>query len=227
MVFLQDITREQQLAALERVFFHDIGNLVTGLVGTNELLVGETQGFANELAVDAHQLARHLVREVQLQKCLAQSEIWDHKLTLCDVSSDQVFTEIQRLYRNHFAAIGKELCILDSTSTARLKTDIFVLSRVLSNMITNAFEAAKPGGQVRLWAIESIDSVAFCVWNDQAIPELVAKRIFQRNFTTKEGPGRGLGTFSMKLFGEKILKGKVRFTSTPADGTVFELCLPK
>ena len=68
---------------------------------------------------------------------------------------------------------------------------------------------------------------AYCVGELKRKPDAVAKRVFQRNFTTKEGAGRGLGTFSTKLFGEQILKGKVQFTSSPAEGTVFELRLPR
>lgn len=227
LLFLQDNTRQQQLAALERVFFHDVGNLLTGLFGTNELLVSCTEGYANELAVEAHQLARHLVQEVQLQRCLMQSDIWNHKLTLIEVSASQVFAEIQRLFRNHTAAKNKTMRIIDAVVSGRLKTDIYLLSRVLANMVTNAFEATPPGGEVRIWAREANDSMIFCVWNEQFIPDEVAKRVFQRNFSTKEGLGRGLGTFSTKLFGEQLLKGNVQFRTSPAEGTVFELSLPK
>lgn len=227
LLFLQDITRQQQLAALERVFFHDVSNLVTGLVGTNALLVKETQGFAQELAIEARQLARHLVREVQCQKHLVQSELWAHPLELSTVSASQVFAEIQRLFRHHSAADGKNLRFVESSGPTELRTDIFLVSRVLSNLVTNALEATPPGGEVRLWASDLPDAVSFSVWNEQAIPDTVAKRVFQRNFTTKEGSGRGLGTFSTKLFGEQILKGKVQFTSSPAQGTVFALRLPK
>ncbi|MDR3555950.1 MAG: ATP-binding protein [Syntrophobacteraceae bacterium] len=41
----------------------------------------------------------------------------------------------------------------------------------------------------------------------------------------KSGPGRGLGAYSMKLFGEDILGGKVGFTSSEVDGTVFRFSL--
>jgi sensor histidine kinase regulating citrate/malate metabolism len=44
--------------------------------------------------------------------------------------------------------------------------------------------------------------------------------MFKRSFTTK-GIGRGLGTYSMKLLGEKYLKGKVGFESSKQNGTTF------
>jgi signal transduction histidine kinase len=65
------------------------------------------------------------------------------------------------------------------------------------------------------------------VWNKQAIPEASIPRIFQRNFSTKPGAGRGLGTFVMKLFGEIYLGGTVQFTTGAAEGTTFTFHLPR
>ncbi len=64
------------------------------------------------------------------------------------------------------------------------------------------------------------------VWNRQEIPPLAAKRIFQRNFSTKAEYGRGIGTYSMKIIGEQILSGNVSFCSSAAEGTTFFLSLP-
>ena len=43
---------------------------------------------------------------------------------------------------------------------------------------------------------------------------------------TKGGRGRGLGTHSMKLLGETLLRGRVDFTSGLEQGTHFRLILP-
>ncbi|MPN46151.1 hypothetical protein SDC9_193734 [bioreactor metagenome] len=51
-------------------------------------------------------------------------------------------------------------------------------------------------------------------------------QIFNRSFSTK-GDGRGLGTYSIRLLGEKYLKGHVGFTSNKNDGTTFFIRLPK
>ena len=55
--------------------------------------------------------------------------------------------------------------------------------------------------------------------------EAVRHQIFQRSFSTK-GPGRGLGTYSVKLFTEQYLKGKVGFESLEGKGTTFFVSLP-
>jgi len=51
--------------------------------------------------------------------------------------------------------------------------------------------------------------------------------VFQRNFSTHDEPGRGLGTSSMKMLGEQLLGGHVSFISNEHDGTTFMFTLPK
>jgi C4-dicarboxylate-specific signal transduction histidine kinase len=92
-------------------------------------------------------------------------------------------------------------------------------------LAVNALEACMPGEEIRLEASSEENGIQFSVWNPQTIPPDVALRIFQRNFTTKAGAGRGLGTYAMKLFGEEALGGRVAF-DTGAGGTTFHLQLP-
>jgi signal transduction histidine kinase len=99
--------------------------------------------------------------------------------------------------------------------------------RVLQNMVLNALEATPVGGVVRVGATVSSDAIEFAVWNDAVIPPEIARRIFQRNFTTKSELGHGYGTYSMKLLGERMLGGSVTFTSQPGEGTCFRCRLPR
>jgi signal transduction histidine kinase len=92
-------------------------------------------------------------------------------------------------------------------------------------MVTNALEATPEGGRVSLSVESQQNSISFCVWNASVIPEDIARRIFQRNFSTKESMGRGFGTYSMKLFGEQVLGGSVQFESTDDAGTTFRFTL--
>lgn len=78
------------------------------------------------------------------------------------------------------------------------------------------------------WHIERVEDGAtvFRVHNEGEIPAEVATQIFQRSFSTKAQAGRGIGTYSMKLFGERYLGGQVDFRSSAEDGTVFYIRLP-
>jgi signal transduction histidine kinase len=106
-----------------------------------------------------------------------------------------------------------------------LVTDPHLVDRILVNMVTNALEATAPDGEVRVFVELGGNSVTFSVWNRRHIPEEHALRIFSRNFTTKDGLGHGLGTYSMKLFGEKVLGGMVDFSTSEDEGTTFRLTL--
>ena len=69
-------------------------------------------------------------------------------------------------------------------------------------------------------------AVSLSVRNAGVIAPDVQARIFQRSFSTKAVRGRGLGTYSMKLFGERYLGGEVSFSSSPGAGTVFTVRVP-
>ena len=88
-------------------------------------------------------------------------------------------------------------------------------------MIINASEATPEGGSVHLTTTVENGAIVWEVWNDYFIPKEIQKRIFQRHFSTKSKIGRGLGTYSMKLFGEKYLNGEVSFLSSKGKGTTF------
>jgi len=93
-------------------------------------------------------------------------------------------------------------------------------------MIKNALEATEKNGTVNVYAEKDGEYLVFSVHNKGVIPEDIALNIFKRSFSTKEGKGRGLGTYSMKLFGENYLGGKVTFSSTEEKGTIFSISLP-
>jgi sensor histidine kinase regulating citrate/malate metabolism len=106
-------------------------------------------------------------------------------------------------------------------------TDRRLLGRVLGNMIKNALEAIRPGSRVTLSCQEDDDCVVCRVHNPGVIPPDIQMQVFQRSFSTKAAQGRGIGTHSMKLLGERYLYGKVSFASRDPDGTTFWIRLPK
>ena len=79
---------------------------------------------------------------------------------------------------------------------------------------------------MRVYADAGVALVTFSVWNAGHIPGATVHRIFQRYFTTK-GPGRGNGTWSMKVVGEELLRGEVGFRTSELGGTTFWITLPK
>lgn len=224
LLFLQDITQQQQRAALERTFFHDINSMLQGLVGASELLsMGNTQA---QLTNAIHQASLRLAKEVAIQRCLSQNESYNYQPMWYEFTTEHILGEIESFFANHPVAHERAIDFPQEYPRLSITTDISLLLRVLCNMITNALEATPRNGVVKIWLEHEEEFLSFLVWNAQVIPEEVANRVFQRNFSTKEQAGRGVGTYSMKLFGEEILGGHVSFTSSRETGTVFRFASP-
>ena len=138
-----------------------------------------------------------------------------------------VLEALEALFLHHPIAARKRLRVTGAADAALLQTDPYLLQRVLAALLLNAFEASPEKAEVSLRADASPNEVTFRVWNPGVIAQSVAPRIFQRYFTTRPGEGRGHGTFVAKHFGEKVLRGRVSFTSTREAGTTFELRVPR
>ena len=237
VVSLRDISHEKRRQALERVFFHDILNTLSALSNWTHLLnhsSGERQDHARERV---SRLVGQLEREIQLQRTLLDAEQGTLRPQRVAVAPATLLADLRGMFADAHATQQRTLTVEDRCPGAELVTDPVLLGRVLVNMVKNAFEATPAGGQVRLWSEreagpngdgvpEPGDAVAFRVHNPGEIAPAVAARVFQRSFTTKAGTGHGLGTYSMKLLGERYLGGKVSFTTSAEAGTVFSIRLP-
>jgi len=226
LLFLQDITVPQRWAEVERIFFHDVSNILTALHGAAVLLPAAREDEMRELSREIADLSLRLAKEVEVQKLLLQENAQDYRIVPQDVSTKSILTDLRSFFANHPVARNKTLTISNKAPAILLNTDVSLVLRILTNMLTNAFEATEQKGEVRLWVDAEKGAVTFNVWNAAAIPDDVSLRVFQRHFTTKEEAGRGLGTYAMKFFGERLLSGKIDFTTSEADGTIFRLCLP-
>ncbi len=225
VLLLQDVTAPERRAALERIFLHDIANVATALQGCSDLVPGSTDDEREALLERARMLSGRLADEIALQRAILGSADVEYRPAIEGIPIDGIIGELQALVAQHPSAAGKRLALTAAPAGARVHTDRSALRRVLTNMLTNAFEATEAGGEVRLW-VEEDGGTAFSVWNAAAIPDAIALRVFQRHFSTKPGAGRGFGTFAMKLLAERVLKGSVSFSTSPEAGTVFRLALP-
>jgi signal transduction histidine kinase len=224
---LQDISSEKRRLVLERVFFHDVLNVCGGVNGLAELLL--TEGLDPEterkFKRDVHQLSSVVIDEITSHRQMLAAERGELKVVLDDVSIRDVLDEVVALYRHHHVAEGRGLRVA-SCDRLWLRTDATLLRRVLGNLVKNALEAVPPGGVVTVSARGDGDEVRFSVHNPGLVPEHVRLQVFQRSFSTKGGEGRGVGTYSVKLFGERHLGGRVAFTSDEVGGTCFSVTLP-
>ena len=160
------------------------------------------------------------------QRCLSVNALAEYEANWQDIPVSELRKEWTTFFATHPLANDKRITYPREDSSVVIETDMCLILRVLTNMVLNALEATAPGDEIKIWGERRNGAYSFCVWNKGQIPPDVARRVFQRNFTTKNQPGRGLGAYSMKLLGEKVLGGQITFTTSEGKGTTFRITLP-
>ena len=222
---LKDISDEKRRRMLEHVFFHDILNSAGALRGLAGLLVQAPLSDKNEIAGDVCTVADRMIDEIKSQKLLAAAENNELSIERSPIQTRAFLQELIHFYQEHKASRERHIALEPHARDVTLETDRALLWRVLGNMLKNALEAASPGETVTLGCRHGTGQVELWVHNPGEIPESLRLQIFQRSFSTK-GAGRGLGTYSIKLLGERYLGGRVGFTTSAAKGTTFRIRLP-
>jgi signal transduction histidine kinase len=222
---ITDISHEKRRRALERVFFHDTLNTVMGLKTLAHFLDRPAPMPTKDIPRQIRDLTQRLLREVAAQRDLAAAESFELSVLPATVRCVDTLRELVECFTTSEVGRGRRLILRPDSVNLVLWTDAALLFRVLSNMIVNALEATDEGGEVTLGCASAEGEALFTVHNAGEMADHVQLQLFQRSFSTK-GPGRGLGTYSMKLLGERYLGGRVSFTSSAAEGTTFSLRLP-
>lgn len=225
LVIATDISNEKRRQVLERIFFHDLLNTVGKIQSMTELIRTDP-AFIEVFKEDLCETAEILVGEIQSQRLLLAAERHELRVTLAPARSGEQLEHVAQIYRTHELAKGKEISISPDSADFTFPTDLALLQRVLGNLVKNALEASPPHEGIELGAEERPDHFVLWCHNRQPIPPEVRRQLFQRSFSTK-GPGRGLGTYSIRLLTERYLGGKVALSSDPESGTRFELQFPK
>ena len=224
VVVLHDQSALKRREALERLFFHDVANLMQGIRAWAELLASDsttTPGAAQKVA----HLTDLLDREQRSHRAMAMAEQGGLRPQTRPILPLEILRDAADLVARHTLAGDRKVRLLPAPEVL-IHTDPELLSRVVLNMAVNAVEASAPGETVSLSAVLEEQTIRFQVHNRGEIPEGHRSRIFQRSFSTKGSAGRGLGTYAMKLFGESVLGGQVDF-ETSVEGTTFWIRLAR
>lgn len=225
LLVLKDISNEKRRLMLEHVFFHDILNSAGALQGLADLLARAPIEEKDEIARDVNQVCNRLIEEIKSQKVLVAAESGELNVERDKIQAERILEELVAMYQGQEIAREKTIHLAPDCPGVELISDRALLHRILSNMIKNALEASGPGDQVTVGCKQLGRVVRFWVYNLGVIPPEAQLQIFQRSFSTR-GPGRGLGTYSIRLLGEVYLGGEVSFNSSPAKGTTFHIDLP-
>lgn len=224
---ISDIADEKRREFLEKIFLHDIMNTATALRGfswllnTNEQDQQERRNYEDRIAL----LTERMINEIQAHRQLLAAERGELKPAVQRVNSYVLVQDVFTSFCHPDMLDRRLLRSSQESASVNFCSDPTLLTRVLGNMVKNAIEASAPGDMVTMGCREQDSHIIFWVHNPTYMPENVRLQIFNRSFSTK-GPGRGLGTYSIKYLTEKYLGGHVTFTSTEAEGTTFEATYP-
>ncbi|MDU9049272.1 MAG: HAMP domain-containing sensor histidine kinase [Candidatus Electrothrix sp. Rat3] len=223
---VEDIQQEKRRHALERTFFHDVNNPLSAIVGCADLM-GKAKDIESVAKyADLVQWAgRILMDEIESHKRLLHAENKELSIAISTVQPLSMLREVVGLFSQNQSGQDRNIVVNENSEEIEIATDRVLLRRVLRNMLKNALEATSASEEVCLSYARDQSSVVFNVHNPGSIPHSVQLQLFQRSFSTK-GKGRGIGTYSMKLFGERYLKGKVWFSTSEEKGTTFSISIP-
>jgi nitrogen fixation/metabolism regulation signal transduction histidine kinase len=225
VVTIQDIRNEKWRGFLERIFFHDLLNIMTALLGNIELYKLESQNTSdNDHIHHIETIAGYLLQEIESQRIIMNAENESLTTHIEKANSKEILSEVSLLYRNNQIANGKRILFSPNSDFIEFLTDKTILRRILGNMLKNALEATSRGGKVTMGCSKQELVINFWVHNESFIPREVQVQIFSRSFSTK-GAGRGLGCYSMKLL-SRFLNGEVFFSTSKEKGTTFNITLP-
>ncbi|MFO7932402.1 MAG: sensor histidine kinase [Thermodesulfobacteriota bacterium] len=223
IVAITDISHEKRRRALEQIFFHDVMNTAESINMFARILDSDPGG--NEADYKKNLIAgiSQLIEQLRSQKSLMDAE--NNELVIKSQRFDGygLIREVADCLGNRFPE--HRICLDGPDEAVTLKTDRELLRRVLENMLLNALEASTPDQAVTATCGIKGGYAEFRVHNEAHIPEENRLQVFQRSFSTK-GPGRGLGTYSMKLLTERYLSGSIFLHTSPDHGTTFVVCCP-
>jgi signal transduction histidine kinase len=226
LVNLFDISSEKRNQMLENVFFHDILNRLGGLTGLVQILKSEnTQPELDEYIDVLDTIGELVVEDIQIQRFLKAAENANLIVNIREYSAFDMVDSVRKQIAFNPVLTSRKLEVCTTCTDFRFKTDAALLKRILLNMAKNAAEASPENAEIKISCSTKPGKAVFNVNNVGTIPEDVRLQIFQRSFSTK-GSGRGLGTYSMKLFGENYLHGRVYFRTNDKQGTTFTIELP-
>lgn len=224
LVVAVDISDEKRRKVLERIFFHDLLNTAGIVSGLTELLTKGILDF-EETKEKLFETVKALVSEIMAQRDLLAAENKELSVVPTPLHSRIFLDSVAHTYQSTSLGRERKILVADGSDETIFYSDERLLGRVIGNLLKNALEASEEGEIVTLGCRVEGEDITFWCNNCGVIPPETQNQIFYRSFSTKE-PGRGIGTYSVKLLTERYLKGRVTFSSNPAEGTTFSVTYP-
>jgi PAS domain S-box-containing protein len=217
---------------------HDFNNLLTGMLGYCDLLLGQLPA-GSDVRADVQEIRALAVRGTDLSRqILAVSRKQVLQPVLLD--PNDVVRGLDRLLRR---LVGENIQVVSTLApdVGTVRADPAQLEAVLLNLAANARDAMPNGGLIaietarlsdeerRYFGLEHTADWTVVRMRDTGtgMSEQVKAHIFEPFFTTKErGKGSGLGLALSYSMMDQI-GGEMRVDTAPGKGTTMHLLLPR
>ena len=206
---------------------HEINNPITAVKSLIQLVLEDLE--AGNVSDEAKEDLRFCLKELDRIQGIIRS--------LLDVSRGGLEEEIFPLHK----AVENAIKVMEAAAKkkkmkieAELLKDVYVkgsqskISQVFINLISNAIDASKEGGVIKVVMEDLGDRVRVSVEDrGSGIPDHIRGKIFSPFFTTKPpGRGTGLGLYiSYEIV--RSMGGRIYFRSEEGMGSTFYVELPK
>ena len=124
---------------------------------------------------------------------------------------------------------GTELT-LDTPEPVEVQADVLLMTRVLNNLIANAFRYGKDGGHVSVtvrrengWAVLAVRDDGIGIAPEQQ--ERIWQRFYQVDPARSGGEGTGLGLYMVRQIA-RLYGGTAEVDSAPGQGSTFAVRIP-
>jgi two-component system NtrC family sensor kinase len=226
----KELVQAQKLASLGRLtsgVAHELNNPLNNISTSVQILLEELEEhdleYKKELLIGAE-------KEVERSKEIVKS--------LLEFARERSLT-LKRVYFKDLVDNAIKRVKSQVPDNVTLKVDVpddiqatvgpLGIERVLINLIVNAVQAMKNGGDVTVKACKQESNSGFCfqvIDTGDGIPKEIISKIFDPFFTTKEvGKGTGLGLSIIYGIIDQH-GGKIKVSSEVGEGTTFTCFLP-
>jgi two-component system NtrC family sensor kinase len=226
----KELVQAQKLASLGRLtsgVAHELNNPLNNISTSVQILIEELEEgdfeYKKELLIGAE---KEVERSKEIVKSLLEFAR-ERSLTLKQVYfKDLVDNAIKRVKSQVPENVTLKVEVPDDIQAT---VGPLGIERVLINLIVNAVQAMKNGGEVTVKACKQESNSGFCfqvIDTGEGIPTDIISKIFDPFFTTKEvGKGTGLGLSIIYGIIEQH-GGKIKVSSEMGQGTTFTCFLP-
>ncbi|WP_051677049.1 PAS domain-containing sensor histidine kinase [Maridesulfovibrio frigidus] len=225
ILYLSDISAQKNKAILEKIFLHDLMNAVNGIIGASSLIqMKQNEISSPELAGMIKERANFIANEIKAHQLFTSADNEELKVEIEQIDTFNMLDSLKTMFSGSPITDGKKIILSKEADAVSISSDKNILYRVLENLIKNAIEASSTDQTVTINCHKENSDIVFEISNENFIPKDDQFKIYKKFFSTK-GEGRGLGTYSVKMFAENYLQGTTWF-ETSAKGTTFFVKIP-